>query len=226
MGHKVNPVSFRLPITRDWQSKWFSKKDFAQNLGEDIEIRKVLAKRFGKMAGVAKVEIARTQDAIKIIIHTSKPGVLIGRSGQGITDIRNFLVKNAPTLRNPKTAQPAKKIEIEIIEIKMADLSAELLAQQVAVQIEKRIAYKRAIKQAIARAMESRAKGVKIAVAGRLGGAEIARREHYGAGSVPLGRLRADIDFAQVNAITTYGIIGVKAWVYKGDKLEADENQG
>ncbi len=225
MGHKVNPVSFRLQLNKDWQSKWFGKRDFAQNLGEDIEIRKILAKRFGKTAGVAKVEIVRSQDTIKVIIHTSKPGILIGRSGQGINDLKLYLIRNSAKLRNPKTGLAAKKIEIEIMEIKNPELSAEIVAQQVSLQIEKRIAYKRAIKQAITRAMEAKAKGVKIAVAGRLGGAEIARREHYGAGSVPLGRLRADIDFAQVNALTTYGIIGVKVWIYKGDKLE-QESEG
>lgn len=226
MGHKVNPVSFRLPLSRDWQSKWFAKNDFAKSLGEDIEIRKTLAKRFGKTAGVARTEINRSEDSIKIIIHTSKPGILIGRSGQGINEIKAYLIKHAKSLRDPKTALPAKKIEIEILEIKAVDLSAELLAQQVALQIEKRIAYKRAIKQAISRSMEAKAKGIKIAVAGRLGGSEIARREHYGAGSVPLGRLRADIDFAQVDALTTYGIIGVKVWIYKGDKLEPEAKEG
>lgn len=222
MGHKVNPISLRLQLNKDWQSKWFAKADFAQNLGEDIEIRKSLAKRFGKMAGVARIEIVRSGDGIKIIIHTSKPGILIGRSGQGINDLRIYLVKSCPRLRNPKTGQASKKIDIEIMEIKAADISAELVAQQIALQIEKRIAYKRAIKQAITRVMEARAKGVKIAIAGRLGGAEIARREHYGAGALPLGRLRADIDFSQVDAITTYGIIGIKVWIYKGDKLEQE----
>jgi len=222
VGHKVNPVSFRLQLNKDWQSKWFSQRNFAQNLGEDIEIRQVLAKRFGKLAGVGKVEIIRSQDTIKIVIHTSKPGILIGRSGQGINDLRLFLVKNCSKLRQPKTGLPAKKIEIEIMEIKNPNLCAEIVAQQVALQIEKRMAYKRAIKQAITKAIEAKARGVKIAVAGRLGGSEIARREHYGAGSVPLGRLRADIDFAHIDALTTYGIIGVKVWIFKGDKLEAE----
>jgi len=224
VGHKVNPVGFRIQLNKNWQSKWFARRGFAQNLGEDIEIRQELVKRFGKTTGVAEVEIIRSQDVIKIIIHTSKPGIVIGRSGQGITDLRLYLAKHCPRLRNPKTGLINKKIEIEIMEIKAPYLSAEIVGQLVAIQIEKRIAYKRAIKQAISKVMEAKAKGVRIAVAGRLSGAEIARREHYGAGSVPLGRLRADIDFAQVNALTTYGVIGVKVWIYKGDKLEEDLN--
>lgn len=220
MGHKVSPLSFRLQLNKNWQSKWFAGKNFKENLASDIEIRQSLAKRFGKTAGVAIVEIERDQDAVKVIISTAKPGILIGRSGQGINDLRIYLVKNCSSLRNPKTGQAGKKVEIEIMEIKNPNLSAELVAQNVALQIEKRIAYKRAIKQSLGKIMEAKAKGAKIAVGGRLGGSEIARREHYGSGSVPLGRLRADIDFAKVDALTTYGIIGVKVWIYKGDKFE------
>lgn len=225
MGHKVNPISFRLQINKNWQSRWFADKDFAKNLASDIEIRKTLAKRFGKSAGVALVEIVRDQDSVKLIIHTSKPGILIGRSGQGINDLRAHLVKTCPTLRNPKTGLAKMKIEVEIVEERVPDLSAEIVAQNIAYQIEKRLPYKRAIKQAIGKAMDARAKGVKIGVAGRLGGAEIARREHYGAGSVPLGRLRADIDFAKVDALTTYGIIGIKVWIYKGDIIAGEEKE-
>lgn len=223
MGHKVNPKSFRLPITRDWQAKWFGKHDFSMNLISDIEVRKALQNKFGKTAGVSRVDIARAQGVVKVVIHTSKPGIIIGRSGQGINDIKFAIIKNCPSLRNPSTGLAKEKIEIEILEIKTPDLEAEIVAQQVAYQIEKRIAYKRAIKQAIGRTMDARAKGVKIAVSGRLNGAEIARREHYGQGSVPLGRLRADIDFAKVDALTTYGIIGVKVWIYKGDKVAIEE---
>lgn len=223
MGNKVNPISFRLQINKNWQSKWFADRDFKKFLLEDIEIRKALSNRFGKTAGVSRVEIFRNQDATKVVIHTSKPGILIGRSGQGINELRLYLAKNCPKLRDPKTGLPYRKIEIEILEIKTPDLSASLIAQAVAYQIEKRIAYKRAIKQAIGKVMDARAKGVKINVAGRLGGAEIARKEHYGAGSVPLGRLRSDVDYAHVDALTTYGIIGIKVWIYKGDKVKEDE---
>jgi len=223
MGHKVNPISFRLPINKNWQSKWFADKDFASMLASDIEIRETLAKKFAKSAGVSLVEIIRDQDSIKLVIHTSKPGILIGRSGQGIIELKAYLIKSCPRLRNPKTGLAAKKIDLEIVEIRMPDLSAEIVAQNIAYQIEKRLPYKRAIKQSIAKAMDARAKGVKVAIAGRLGGAEIARREHYGAGSVPLGRLRADIDFSKVDALTTYGIIGIKVWIYKGDQIVIKE---
>jgi len=219
MGHKVNPKSFRLQINKNWQSKWFATRDFAKKLTSDIEIRKALAKRFSKISGVSSVEIIRDQDSIKVVISTSKPGILIGRSGQGINDLKLYLVKSCPSLRNSNTGMANTKIDLEIVEIKNPDLSAEIVAQNIAYQIEKRLPYKRAAKQAIKKTMEAKAKGVKVALAGRLGGAEIARREHYGAGSVPLGRLRADIDFAQVDALTTYGMIGVKVWVYKGDRI-------
>ncbi|KKQ74610.1 MAG: 30S ribosomal protein S3 [Berkelbacteria bacterium GW2011_GWB1_38_5] len=221
MGHKVNPIGFRLQLNKNWQSKWFAPRSFAKNLAEDIEIRTLLGKRFGKNAGVAKIELSRDQDAIKVAIYSSKPGILIGRSGQGINEIKTYLLKNCLQIRNNKTGLANKKIEIEIMEIKNGELSAEIVAQQIVHQIERRIAYKRAIKQTIAKVMEKRALGVKVVIAGRLGGAEIARREHYGNGSIPLGRLRADIDYAQVDALTTYGIIGVKVWIYKGDIIES-----
>lgn len=222
MGHKVNPFGFRLQINKNWQSKWFAKNNFRENLLSDIEIRNTLDKRFGKTSGVSLVEIDRSQDAIKITIHTSKPGILIGRSGQGINDLKIHLVKNCPLLRNAKTGV-ATKIEIEIMEVKNPYLSAALVAQTVAYQVERRIAYKRAIKQAIGKVMDAKAKGIKIGIAGRLGGAEIARREQYGNGSVPLGRIRANVDFAKVDALTTYGMIGIKVWIYKGDQVEQEE---
>jgi len=222
MGHKVNPKSFRLQINKNWQSKWFSTHEFAKKLTSDIEIRKALAKRFSKISGVSSIEIIRDQDSIKIVIYTSKPGILIGRSGQGITDLKIYLVKSCPSLRDAKTGLVSTKIDMDIVEIKTPNLSAEIVAQNVAYQIEKRLPYKRAVKQAISKTMEAKAKGIKIAIGGRLGGAEIARREHYGAGSVPLGRLRADIDFAQVDALTTYGTIGVKVWIYKGDVIATE----
>jgi len=224
MGHKVNPKSFRLQLNKNWQSKWFSTKDFAEKLTSDIEIRKALSRRFTKTAGVSLVEIVRDQDSIKVIIHTSKPGILIGRSGQGINELKLYLIKNCPSLRDPKTGLAKIKIDLEVVEVKTPDLSADIVAQNVAYQIEKRLPYKRAAKQAINKTMEAKAKGIKIAVSGRLGGAEIARRDHYGSGTVPLGRLRADIDYAQVDALTTYGIIGVKVWIYKGDKIATDES--
>lgn len=223
MGHKVNPIGFRLQINKNWQSKWFSTNNYKNNLLSDIEIRRALENKFGKTAGVANIEIIRSQDTIKIIINTSKPGVLIGRSGQGINEIRAYLVKKCPMLKNTKTGLASQKIEIEIMEIKNPYLSAEIVAQNIAYQIEKRMPYKRVIKQAISKMIEAKAKGVKVGIAGRLGGAEIARREQYGSGSVPLGRLRADIDFSQRDALTTYGVVGIKVWIYKGDKIDEDE---
>lgn len=223
MGHKVNPIGFRLQITKNWQSKWFSKNNFREKLLSDIEIRKSLDKRFGLSAGVARVEIDRSQDTVKIIIYTSKPGVLIGRSGQGINELKTYLLKSCPTLRNSATGTAINKLELEIMEVKEPYLSAELAAQQIAFQIQRRAAYKRSIKQVLAKIMDAKAQGAKIAVAGRLGGAEIARREQYGVGSVPLGRLRADVDFAKKDALTTYGIVGIKVWIYKGDKIEREE---
>ncbi len=222
MGHKVSTLAFRLQLNKNWKSRWFSRHNFRQNLISDVEIRENLDKRFGKTTGVALTEIVRDQDSVKIIIHTAKPGILIGRSGQGINEIKKYLFKNCKSLINSKTGQPSNKLEIEIMEVKEPNLSAEVVAQIIALQIEKRIAYKRAIKQAITKVMEAKAKGVKVAVAGRLNGAEIARKEHYGNGSVPLGRFRADIDYAQIDALTSYGVIGVKVWIYKGDKIEQE----
>ena len=216
MGQKVNPRSFRLPITKDWQSKWFGKKDFAANIAEDLDIRAAVTKKYGKMAGISKVEILRDHDTVTANIYTSKPGILIGRSGQGINDLRDFLIKFVPSFR-VRPQNKMAKIKIEIIENKNSEINAQLVADNIAIQIEKRIPFKRAVKQAIAKAIEARAKGIKVQVSGRLGGAEIARSEKYGEGSVPLGRLRADIDYGYTVAMTTFGTIGVKVWIYKGE---------
>lgn len=222
MGHKVNPFSLRLPITKNWQSKWFSRKSLSKNIGEDLGIREAVNKRYGKNAGVSQVEILRDHDSVTINIHTSKPGVIIGRSGQGINDLRAFIIKEVPNFRlSPSNKLP--KIRIEIIEIKSPETNAKLVAENIALQIEKRIMYKRAIKQAIAKATEAKAKGIKIQIAGRLNGAEIARCEKYGQNSVPLGRLRANIDYGFSTALTTYGTIGIKVWIYKGERVLEEE---
>lgn len=218
MGHKVNPFSWRLPANKNWQSKWFGKKSFADFMSEDLAIRQAVEKKFSKSAGVSQVEILRDHESITINLHTSKPGIIIGRSGQGIVDLRNYLIKNVTQFRTlPANKQP--KIKIEIMEIRNPETQAQLVAENIALQIEKRIMYKRAIKQAIAKAMEAKVKGIKIQIAGRLGGAEIARSEKYGASSVPLGKLRAEIDYGFATAFTTYGTIGIKVWIYKGDKI-------
>lgn len=222
MGQKVNPFSLRLTINKNWKSKWFGKNQFADFISTDLAIRQAVTKKFGKTAGIAKTEIVRDHEAITVNLYTSKPGVLIGRSGQGIIDLRAYLIKHVEKFRILNSnKQP--RIKLEIIEIKNPEANAQLVAENIAVQLEKRIMYKRAVKQAIAKAMEAKVKGIKIKVAGRLNGAEIARSESYGESSVPLGRLRADIDFGQATALTTYGTIGIKVWIYKGDKILEDK---
>lgn len=219
MGQKVNPKSFRLPLNKNWQSKWFGKADFAKNIAEDLYIRRAVNSKYGKMAGISQVEILRDHDSITVNIHTSKPGVLIGRSGQGIDDLKKFVISYVPMFRT-LNSNKIPKIKIEVIEVKNAEVNAQLVADNIAIQIEKRIPFKRAIKMAISKSMEARAKGIKVQVSGRLGGAEIARNEKYGELSVPLGRLKADVDYGYTTAMTTFGTIGVKVWIYKGDKLK------
>jgi small subunit ribosomal protein S3 len=221
MGQKVNPFSLRLVNSKNWQSRWFSKSAFSTNVAEDLAIRDAISKKFNKSAGIAKVEILRDHESIKINLYSSKPGILIGRSGQGINDIRAYLVKHVTSFRLADSNK-LPKIEIEILEVKTPETNAKIVGENIAIQIEKRIPYKRAIKQAIAKAIEAKAKGIKIQIAGRLGGAEIARSEKYGQNSVPLGRMRADIDFAHATALTTYGTVGIKVWIYKGDKISEE----
>ncbi|PIP21587.1 MAG: 30S ribosomal protein S3 [Candidatus Nealsonbacteria bacterium CG23_combo_of_CG06-09_8_20_14_all_40_13] len=212
MGHKVSPVSFRLQYDKKWQSCWFANgKDFAKNLLGDIQIRNIIMAKFGFQAAIAKIEIERKKGETKVIIHTARPGVIIGHSGKGIEEINAQLHKGI-----------AEKVKIDVIEVKKPEIVASLVAQNVAGQISKRIHYKRAVKFAIDKAMQAGAKGIRIAISGRLGGAEIARSEKYSAGPIPLSTLRADIDFAKVDAYTTYGINGVKVWIYKGDKVELE----
>lgn len=208
MGQKVNPVSLRFTFDKKWKSRWFtSKKEYARLLLEDIIIREKILNKLGPVAAIGSVEIERKKGEVTVFIHTARPGVIIGRSGKGIEQLQNFLQKGI-----------SDKIKLEVIEIKTPELSAALTALNIAVQISKRIHYKRAIKFAIDKVVQAGAKGVKVAVSGRLGGAEIARRETFSSGSIPLGRLRADIDFAKVDALTTYGVIGVKVWIYKGER--------
>lgn len=221
MGQKVNPKSFRLPLNKNWQSKWFGKADFAKNICEDLYIRRAVTEKYGKMAGISQVEILRDQDSITINIHTSKPGVLIGRSGQGIDDLKKYIITYVPMYR-VLNSNKLPKIKIEVLEVKNPEINAQLVSDNIAIQIEKRIPFKRAIKMAITKSMEARAKGVKVQVSGRLGGAEIARNEKYGELSVPLGRLKADVDYGYTTAMTTFGTIGVKVWIYKGDKLKGE----
>ena len=213
MGQKVNPHGIRLGIVKDWDARWYADKDFAQNLHEDIKIREYLKKSL-QTAGVPRVETERSKNRLKLTIHTAKPGMVIGRGGSGIEQIKEGL-KNLTD----------KRIDINIAEIKHPDLDATLVAENIAAQLERRIAFRRAMKQAVSRTMRLGAKGVKIAVSGRLGGAEIARRESYREGSIPLHTLRADIDYGTAEAHTTYGRIGIKVWIFKGEVLPDKKQQ-
>lgn len=208
MGQKVNPVGLRIGIIRDWESKWFAnKKDYQDLLHEDLQIRNFVFKRL-KDASVSSVDIERAANRINVIINTAKPGMVIGKGGTEVDALRNLL--NALT---------GKRVHISISEIKVADLNAQLVADNIATQLERRVSFRRAMKQAIQRTMRSGAKGIRVQVSGRLGGAEIARTEGYSEGTVPLHTLRADIDYALSEAHTTYGRIGVKVWVYRGEVL-------
>lgn len=211
MGQKVNPHGFRVGVISNWDSRWFvKKKDFADTLVEDYKIRKVLSKKF-KAIGVPKIEIERDNSKIRLHIHCAKPGVLIGKGGTEIEKLRVFCEK----LVN-------KPVVINIVEVKHADTNAKLVAEGIAAQLEKRVSFRRALKQAMGRSMKAGAKGIKTQVSGRLGGAEIARTEHYHEGTIPLQTIRADIDYGFAEAATTYGILGVKVWIYKGEVLESN----
>ncbi|MFJ7729932.1 30S ribosomal protein S3 [Neobacillus sp. NPDC097160] len=207
MGQKVNPVGLRIGIIRDWESKWYAGKDFATLLHEDLKVREYITKRL-KDASVSKVEIERAANRVNVTVHTAKPGMVIGKGGTEVEALRKAL--------NQLTG---KRVHINILEIKRADLDAKLVAENIARQLENRVSFRRAQKQAIQRAMRAGAKGIKTQVSGRLGGADIARAEHYSEGTVPLHTLRADIDYATAEADTTYGKLGVKVWIYKGEVL-------
>ena len=209
MGQKVHPHGIRLGIVKTWDAKWYAGKDFATNLHEDIKIRKAIKtdKQLAS-AGVSRIEIERSEKRLKLTIHTAKPGMVIGRGGAGIEDIKNKLKKLTD-----------KRVDINIMEIRQPDLDALLVAENIAAQLERRIAFRRAMKQSVGRTMRLGAKGIKIACSGRLGGAEIARSESYREGSIPLHTLRADIDYGFAEANTTYGRIGIKVWIFKGEIL-------
>lgn len=214
MGQKVNPFGMRLGIVSNWRSQWMAPKgQFAKYLQEDQKLRAVIKKRVGREGAVGEVYIKRGDNQVTIQIHTAKPGVIIGRAGQGIEELKRQL---------SAVIGSDLKLKVDVHEIKNGDLWAAVVAQNIAHQIERRISYRRASKQAIERTMGRGAKGIRIVVAGRLGGAEIARREKFSQGTVPLSTFRADIDYAQVDAMTTYGVIGVKVWIYKGEKSRAD----
>lgn len=208
MGHKVHPIGFRLGILYPWQSKWYAgSKTYTSLLHEDLQIRKLI---FNKLAdaGVSRVELERNANQVIVTIHTAKPGIVIGRGGQKVDELRSELEK-----------MTGRRVRVNIVEIRQPELDAYLVARSVADQLERRVAFRRAMKQAVTRTMQRGARGVKIQVAGRLGGAEMSRRETEKEGRVPLHTLRADVDFGQAEAKTTFGRIGVKAWIYRGDVL-------
>ena len=207
MGQKVNPIGFRVGITRGWNSNWYAEKEYADFLHKDLALRKELKKRLYH-AGVSKILINRLANKINVDIYTARPGIIIGKKGAGIEGLKDEL-KN----------KVGKDVYLNIIEVRKAEMDAQLVAENVATQLEKRVAFRRAMKRVITSAMRYGAKGIKVMVAGRLAGADIARTEHYAQGSVPLHTLRTNIDYGFAEALTTYGIIGVKVWINHGEIL-------
>lgn len=210
MGQKVNPHGLRIGIIKDWDTKWYANdKNYSEYLIEDVKIRKFIKKKL-YISGISRIEIERAANKIKLNVNTAKPGLVIGKGGTGIEELRKEVEKLT-----------GKSVLINITEIRQPELDAQLVAENIASQLEKRISFRRAMKQAMSRSMKLGAKGIKTGVAGRLGGAEIARTEHYHEGTIPLQTLRADIDYGFSEANTTYGKLGVKVWIYKGEVLPA-----
>ena len=212
MGQKVNPIGFRIGIIRDWDAKWYADKKYEELLHEDLKVRKFIMDKMPE-SGISRIELERAANRLRVTIHTAKPGMVIGRGGNEVD-----------TLRQRLEQLTGKQVHINIIEIKTPELDATLVAESIAQQLVKRIAFRRAMKQSIFRTMRAGAQGIKVAASGRLGGAEMARHESYHEGTVPLQTLRADIDYGFAEAKTTYGRIGVKVWIYKGEILP--EKQG
>ena len=212
MGQKVHPIGMRVGIIRDWDAKWYAEKEYAEFLHEDLRIRKFIATKLAD-AAVSTIEIERATGRVNISIHTAKPGMVIGKGGSEVENLRKELNKLT-----------GKRIHINIVEIKKPDLDAKLVGEGIARQLENRVAFRRAQKQAIQRSMRAGAKGIKTQVSGRLNGADIARSEGYSEGTVPLHTLRADIDYAWEEADTTYGKLGVKVWIYRGEILPTKKN--
>ncbi len=214
MGRKVHPIGFRLKINKTWEGRWYAEgKDYTERLHQDLALRK-LVRSHAPRAGISRIEIERFPAKVKVTIHTAKPGILIGRKGANIKQLRTALEKMV-----------GSKVDVELVEIKNPDLDAYLVAHNIAEQLERRVGYRRAMQRAIQQAMRQGAKGIKIQVSGRLGGAEMARTVWLRDGRVPLQTLRADIDYAKAEALTTYGRIGVKVWIYKGEILPEVEEK-
>ena len=213
MGQKVNPHGLRVGVIKDWDSKWYAEADFADLLVEDYNIRTYLKKKL-YAAGVSKIEIERASDRVKVIIYTAKPGVVIGKGGAEIEKIKAEVQKFT-----------SKKLVVDIKEAKRPDRDAQLVAENIALQLENRVSFRRAMKSCMSRTMKSGAKGIKTSCSGRLGGADMARTEFYSEGTIPLQTLRADIDYGFAEADTTYGKVGVKVWIYKGEVLPTKANK-
>ena len=218
MGQKVNPHGLRVGVIKEWDSKWYAEKDFADNLIEDQKIREYVKKKLFN-SGVSKIEIERTSDRCKVIVHTAKPGVVIGKGGAEIEKLKEDIQKLTD-----------KKLVVDVKEIKRPDREAQLVAENIALQLENRVSFRRAMKSTMSRSMRAGVKGIKTAVSGRLGGADMARTEFYSDGTIPLQTLRADIDYGFAEADTTYGKVGVKVWIYKGEILakaaKVEEKEG
>ena len=213
MGQKVNPHGLRVGVIKDWDSKWYADAEFSDYLVEDYNIRKFLKKKLYS-AGVSKIEIERASDRVKVIIYTAKPGVVIGKGGAEIEKIKAEVQKFT-----------SKKLVVDIKEVKRPDRDAQLVAENIALQLENRVSFRRAMKSCMSRTMKSGAKGIKTSCSGRLGGADMARTEFYSEGTIPLQTLRADIDYGFAEADTTYGKVGVKVWIYKGEVLPTKANK-
>ena len=215
MGQKVNPHGARVGVIIDWSTKWYAgKKDFSNNLIEDYNLRKMLKEKLNQ-AGISHIDLQRAGEKLHVIVYTAKPGIVIGKGGAGVEALKKEVEEFT-----------GKQVQLDIIEIKNPDIDAQLVAENIAQQLEKRVSFRRAMKQTIGRAMKSGAKGIKTTVSGRLGGADIARSEGYHEGSIPLQNLRAHIDYGFAEAKTTYGRIGVKVWIYKGQVLPTKDNKG
>src|SRR5438045_4627317 len=214
MGQKTHPYGFRLGVTKTWRSRWFSKQDYAKLLREDLELKESLRERL-KAAGVSSIEVDRPGNKLRITIHTSRPGIIIGRKGAEIEKLKTDMAKKTK-----------REVFIDIQEVHKPELDAQLVSESIALQLEKRVAFRRAMRKAVDSALRFGCKGIKVRVSGRLNGAEIARSEWYLQGQLPLHTLRADIDYGFTEAHTTYGVIGVKAWLYRGEMLETRQRRG
>lgn len=214
MGQKVHPIGFRLGVIKNWSSRWYSKHEYAKFLQEDIRIRGYIEKKF-KAAGVSVVEIERAAKNLKINIHSSRPGIIIGKKGAGAESLKDELVRHCKIT----SGDPS----LNVFEVKKPDLDAKLVAESIREQLERRVSFRRAMKKSLGQSMKAGAKGIKIQLCGRLGGADMSRMERYMEGRVPLHTIRADIDYGTAEALTTFGLIGVKVWIFKGEVLTREE---